>query len=113
MPLFQFHLYVTYSLIIIVFSWSCNVWRDKRIKDTALGYETLGGRTMQGLVTPLELVVVPYLRPVWASQREARRRRAARPAKASRERVAVAGSGTIGEEVEKVTSVTVNAVVLH
>ena len=43
-------------------------------KNTALGYETLGGRAMQGLVTLLELVVVPYLRPVWAYQREARRR---------------------------------------
>ena len=63
-------------------------------KETALGFETLGGRAMQGLVTPLELVVVPYLRLVWAYQREARRRRAARPARASRERVAVVGSGT-------------------
>ena len=42
-----------------------------KIKDTALGYETLGGRAMQGLVTLLELVVAPYLRPVWAYQREA------------------------------------------
>ena len=42
---------------------------------------------MQGLVTPLELVVVPYLR----------RRRAARPASARRESVAVVGSGTTGE----------------
>lgn len=67
-----------------------------KIKETALGCETLGGRAMQGLVTPLELVVVPYLRPVWAYQREARRRRAARPARASRESVAVVGSGTAG-----------------
>ena len=64
-----------------------------KIKETALGFETLGGRAMQGLATPLELVV-PYLRPVWAYQREARRRRAARPARASRESVAVVGSGT-------------------
>ena len=62
-------------------------------KNTALGYETLGGCAMQGLVTPLELVVVPYLRPVWAYQRVARRRRAARPARARRESVAVVGSG--------------------
>ena len=40
-------------------------------KNTALGYDASGGRAMQGLVTPLELVVVPYLR-----------RRAARPARA-------------------------------
>ena len=53
-------------------------------KNTALGLETSGGRAMQGLVTPLELVVVPYLR----------RRRAARPANARRESVAVVGSGT-------------------
>ena len=53
-------------------------------KETALGFETLGGRAMQGLATPLELVVVPYLR----------RRRAARPARASKESVAVVGSGT-------------------
>ena len=45
--------------------------------------ETKGGRALQGLVTPLELVVSPYLR----------RRRAARPARASRESVAVVGSG--------------------
>ena len=56
-----------------------------KIKETALGYETLGGRAMQGLATPLELVVVPYLR----------RRRAARPHRASRESVAVVGSGTV------------------
>ena len=37
-------------------------------KNTALGYDASGGRAMQGLVTPLELVVVPYLRPVWANQ---------------------------------------------
>lgn len=67
-----------------------------KIKETALGFETLSGRAMQGLVTPPELVVVPYLRPVWAYQREARRRRAARPARASRESVAVVGSGTAG-----------------
>lgn len=56
-----------------------------KIKETALGFETLGGRAMQGLATPLELVA-PYLR----------RRRAARPARASRESVAVVGSGTAG-----------------
>ena len=56
-----------------------------KIKETALGFETLGGRAMQGLVTPPELVVVPYLR----------RRRAARPARASRESVAVVGSGIV------------------
>ena len=55
-------------------------------KNTALGYETEGGRAMQGLVTLLELVVAPYLR----------RRRAAKPARASRESVAVVGSGTVG-----------------
>ena len=54
-------------------------------KNTALGYETEGGRAMQGLVTLLELVVAPYLR----------RRRAAKPARASRESVAVVGSGTV------------------
>ena len=43
-------------------------------KNTALGYEASGGRAMQGLVTPLELVVVPYFRSVWAYCREARRR---------------------------------------
>ncbi len=32
------------------------------IKETDLGYETKVGRAMQGLVTLLELVVVPYLR---------------------------------------------------
>ena len=65
------------------------------MKETALGYKALGGRAMQGLVTPLELAVAPYLRPVWAYQREARRRRAARPASARRESVAVVGSGTV------------------
>ena len=37
-------------------------------KNTALGFETSGGRAMQGLVTPLVLGVVPYLRPVWAAR---------------------------------------------
>lgn len=36
-----------------------------------------------------------YLRPVWANQREARRRRAAKPARANRESVAVVGSGMV------------------
>ena len=36
-----------------------------------------------------------YLRPLRAYQRVARRRRAARPANASRESVAVVGSGTV------------------
>ena len=68
---------------------------------------------MRGLVTPLEMVA-SYLRPVWAPewayqreapyQREARRRRAANPAKASRESVAVVGSG--------IDAVTVNESVL-
>ena len=62
-------------------------------KETALGYETLGGRALQGLVTLLELVVAPYLR----------RRRAARPASASRESVAVVGSGTGAVNVTSVT----------
>ena len=35
-----------------------------------------------------------YLRPVWANQREARRRRAAKPARASAEKDNTAGSGT-------------------
>ncbi len=52
-------------------------------KTTARGCKTSGGRAMQGLATPLELVVLPYLR----------RRRAARPARARRESVAVVGSG--------------------
>ena len=58
-----------------------------------IGIETLGGRALQGLVTPLE-IDVPYLRLVWAYQREARRRREAKPARASKESVAVVGSGT-------------------
>ena len=49
-----------------------------------IGIETLGGRALQGLVTPLE-IDVPYLR----------RRRAAKPARASKESVAVVGSGTV------------------
>ena len=40
-------------------------WRELRGKETALGYETSGGCAMQGLVTLLELVVVPSFRPVW------------------------------------------------
>ena len=40
---------------------------------------------MQGLVTPLELVIAYYLR----------RRRAAKPARASKESVAVVGSGIV------------------
>ena len=39
-----------------------------------IGIETLGGCALQGFVTPLEIVVSSYLRPVWANQREARRR---------------------------------------
>ena len=49
-------------------------------------YETKGGCVMRGLVAPLELVAYLYY---------LRRRRAARPARASSESVAVVGSGTI------------------
>ena len=45
----------------------------------------MGGCAMQGLVTPLELVAYAYY---------LRRRRAAKPTRASRESVAVVGSGT-------------------
>ena len=50
-----------------------------------IGIETLGGRALQGLVTPLEIVVSSYLR----------RRREAKPARASKESVAVVGSGIV------------------
>ena len=54
-------------------------------KNPPIGIETLGGRAVQGLVTPLELVVSSYLR----------RRREAKPARASKESVAVVGSGIV------------------
>jgi len=71
---------------------TCHVKYYQR-KIPPIGIETLGGRALQGLVTPLE-IDVPYLRLVWAYQREARRRREAKPARASKESVAVVGSGT-------------------
>jgi hypothetical protein len=61
---------------------TCHVKHYQR-KIPPIGIETLGGRALQGLVTPLE-IDVPYLL----------RRRAAKPARASKESVAVVGSGT-------------------
>ena len=45
----------------------------QRKKVPPIGIKTWGGRALRGLVTPLE-IALPYLRPVWAYQREARRR---------------------------------------
>lgn len=61
---------------------TCHV-KHYQSKIPPIGIETLGGRALQGLVTPLE-IDVPYLR-----------RRAAKPARASKESVAVVGSGTV------------------
>ena len=68
----------------------------KRIGDTIhpdwikeippIGMKPMSGCAMQGLVTPLELIAYSYY---------LRRRRAAKPARASKDSVAVVGSGTI------------------
>lgn len=61
---------------------TCHV-KHYQSKIPPIGIETLGGRALQGLVTPLE-IDVPYLR-----------RQEAKPARASKESVAVVGSGTV------------------
>lgn len=63
-------------------------------KGPPIGNKSQGGRTMRGSDTSLAIVAY-HLRPVWAHQREARRRRAARAANASRLSVAVVGSGIL------------------